>query len=262
MNRYFRIYRILWRMSLETLLIYRANFINSSISSFAWGIFSYISIFLLTSKTSVVFGWTRGELILLTCGYGIMIGIFHTLFSRNFERMAEIIDFAQLDSILIKPIDSQFFLTMRWINYASIIRIVFGVGFLFYFLHSFAIRITIISVLVFFIFLFLGVLLLYSLWFGVATLLLWFPRLSNLMELMYTVAGLTRYPGEMYKNASEYLFLFLLPLTLIVSTPVKFLVWRASGMDLMFLIFFAVMLFLASRKFWVFALRFYTSASS
>lgn len=176
--------------------------------------------------------------------------------------MAEIIDFAQLDTILIKPIDSQFFLTMRWVNYASIIRIVFGVGFLLYFLHSFELRITVMSTLIFFLFLSLGVLLLYSLWFGVATLLLWFPRLSNLMELMYTVAGLTRYPGEMYRNASEYLFLFLLPLTLIVSTPVKFLVRRASSMDLMFLVFFAVLFFLASRKFWLFALRFYTSASS
>ncbi len=261
MKRYLRVYRTLCAMSLETLFAYRANFINSSVSSFSWGVFSFISIFLLTSKTTTIYGWKREEIILLTCGYGILIGVFHTLFSKNFERMAEVINFAQLDPILLKPMDSQFLLSMRWINYTAAIRIVLGISLLIYFMHALSIVLTWFSFISFFLLLVVGIVLLYSLWFIVATLLIWFPRLSNLIELMYTVSGMTRFPGELYKNASAYLFLFLLPITLIVTTPVKFLVRRATAIDIIELLVFAFVFFVLSRKFWKFALRFYASAS-
>ncbi|MBI2404672.1 ABC-2 family transporter protein [Candidatus Gottesmanbacteria bacterium] len=262
MQRYLRVYRKLCEMSLETLMAYRANFINSMGSSFAWGIFSFISIFLLTSKTTSVYGWKREEIILLTCAYSIMIGVFHTLFSRNFERMAEIINFAQLDTFLVKPMDSQFLLSMRWVNYTASTRVLLGIGFLFYFRRIIAIELNPLAIALFFVLLFFGLLLLYSIWFIVATFLIWSPRLSNLIELMYSVSGMTRFPGEMYKNASEYLFLFLLPITLIITTPIKFLVARASLFDVLSLLFFAAVLFVISRKLWKFALRYYTSASS
>lgn len=261
MKRYARVYALLWKMSLETLLAFRANFVNSMISSLAWGIFSIISVLLLVSKVTTMYGWTQGEIILLTCVYQIVIGVFHTLFSRNFERMAEIIEFAQLDGFLLKPIDSQFYLSMRWINYTSVTRVLLGIGLSAYFLRYLSIELHVVSLIIFFLLLISGLLLLYSLWFLVATLLVWFPRLSNIMELMFSVSGMTRYPGEMYKHASQYLFLFLLPITLIITTPVKLLVQRASVLNIASLALFTLVFFVFSRKFWKFALRFYTSAS-
>ncbi len=261
MMRYIRVYRSLWRMSMETLLAYRANFINSTVSSLAWGIFSLISIFLLTSKTSTIYGWSREEIILLTCAYQIMIGVFHTLFSRNFERISEIIEYAQLDGYLLKPIDSQFYLSMRWVNFTSIVRIVLGVGFLYFITRSISLGISMISLLFFFFLLLIGLALLYSIWFIAATLLIWFPRLSNIIDLMFNVSGMTRYPGELYKNASAYLFFVLLPIILIVTTPVKFLFQKTSFIDISELAIFALLFFVLSRYFWKFALRFYTSAS-
>lgn len=261
MMRYVRVYHSLWKMSMETLLAYRANFINSSVSSSAWAVFSLISIFLLTSKTTTIYGWTREEIILLTCGYQIMIGFFHTLFSRNFERMSEIIEYGQLDGYLLKPIDSQFYLSMRWVDYTSMIRIVLGIGFLYYFIQSISLGISPISLLFFFFLLMIGMVLLYSIWFVAATLLVWFPRLSNIIELMFNISGMTRYPGELYKNASAYLFFFLLPIILIVTTPIKFLFQKTSFIDISELTIFALIFFILSRYFWKFALRFYTSAS-
>ncbi len=262
MKRYFRVYRAYAKMSLEALFAYRANFINSSISSVAWGVFSFVSIFLLTSKTSTIYGWKREEIIILTCGYQIMIGVFHTLFSKNFGYMAEVIEYAQLDGFLLKPIDSQFVMSMRWVNYTSIFRIFIGLIFLLYILQNFSIGLDPFITGIFFLLLLVGLLLLYSVWFTVATVLIWFPRLSNIIELMFNVSGMTRYPGELYKHASEYLFLFLLPITLVVATPVKFLFRRTSIFDISELFLVAIIFFISSRKFWKFALRFYTSASS
>ena len=76
MKRYLKIYLSLLRINLIALFSYRANFINSTISSFIWGLFSVISILLLTSRTNSFFGWTRSEIIILAAVYSFLIGIF------------------------------------------------------------------------------------------------------------------------------------------------------------------------------------------
>lgn len=262
MKRYLRIYRSLLLLSLETLMAYRANFVNSLLSSLAWGIFSFVSILLITSRAPTIYGWRREEILLLTSGYSIVIGFFHTFFSRNFERMAEMINWAQLDSLLVKPVDSQFLISVWWVNYTSIIRIAVGVAFLAYFLHSLPISLTPGVVIAFIVLTFIGLLLLYSVWFIVTTLIMWFPRMSNIVELMYSVSGLSRYPGEMYRNVSPYLYFFLLPFFVVVATPVRFIIQKTSWIEIVELLGLATILFYISRKFWKFALRFYTSASS
>lgn len=262
MKRYLRVYRAYAKISLQTLLAYRGNFVNNLISTLSWGLFSFVSIYLLTSKASTVYGWTRDELILLTCGYQILIGIFHTLFSRNFERMAETINLAQLDSFLLKPLDSQFVLSMRWVNFLSLIRIVVGLGFSIYVLEHSTLPVSPWNVLFFAFLLGVSIILLYSIWYVVVTLIIWYPRMSNVVELMYSVSGMTRYPGEMYRNAMGPFFAFMIPIVIIMTTPVRALLSKVTLWDVSLLFVLAGMFFYASRKFWKFALRHYTSASS
>lgn len=249
-------------MSLESLLVYRANFVNSLMASLSWGVFSVVSILLLTSKTNSIYGWSKTDILLLTCGYQILIGVFHTLFSRNFERMAEIINWGQLDALLSKPLDSQFMLSMWQVNYTSIIRIILGILFVGYFTQAAGIHLSAGTLFFFALLLVIGIILLYSLWYIVATFIIWFPRMSNVVELMYTVSGISRYPGEMYKNALGFVFFFMLPVTLIVTIPIKLLVARVNVQDVVLLSVFALLFLFISRVFWKYALRFYTSASN
>src|SRR3972149_8688112 len=90
MGKYVRIYRDLLRLNLSSLVAYRSNFVNSVVSSTAWGVFSLVSIVLLTYRVQSVFGWTREEILLLTGVYSVVIGVFHTLFSRNFVRFSRL----------------------------------------------------------------------------------------------------------------------------------------------------------------------------
>lgn len=262
MKRYFRVYTMLGRLSLETLLAYRANFVNSIVSSLSWGLFSFFSVLLLVSKTTGVYGWTPTEIILLTCGYSILIGVFHTLFSTNFDRMADLINLGQLDAFLLRPLDSQFSLSFWWVNYTSLTRILLGGGFLWYIIHTSAIPVTAVSAASFIVLVSVGIFLLYSVWFIVTTLLVWFPRMSNVIELLYSISGMARYPGEMYRHALGYIFFLFLPLTLIMTTPIKVLVRKSASWEMILLVVFTICFFMISRVFWKFALRHYTSASS
>lgn len=262
MNKYFKIYTMLLRVNFATLSAYKANFITSIISSVGWGVFSILFIILLTSKTSSIYGWSREEIILLTGFYNIIIGTFHVLFSRNFERFSDIIFFGQLDSLLLKPADSQFLLSFWFFNYIGLLRVIIGIIFSFYMLFQMHISFTIITIAIYVIFSAVGIILLYSLWYILLTLTIWFTRLSNVVDLLSQINGITRHPPEIFTRFKGFILIFLLPLTLIVALPTKVFLNKLSFAEGAELILFALMLFFISRKFWKIALRFYTSASS
>lgn len=262
MFRYLRIYRALLKANLIALTTYRGNFVNSTISSFIWGIFGIVSILLLTSRITSVFGWKREDLILLTAVYALIVGIFHIFFSRNFERFARVMTWGSFDSVLLKPIDSQFSISLWEINYPALSRIILGVFLLVYMLFSFSYSINFLTVMLFISMLVTGVLCLYSLWLFAATFLIWVPQLSNIIELMYTINGFTRYPPEIYKKVSGFLFLFMLPIVFVATSPLKALIGRADYADIFILLLITISLLILSRMFWKFGLKYYTSASN
>lgn len=254
---YWRLLVLNWRK----LLTYRADFISSLISHTVWASFSILQMILLTSKTSHVFGWSRNELLLLAGMYNVIFSFFYMFFSPSFNIFASIVYRGQLDSILIKPVDSEFLMTCMYISYTQAVRFVMGTGFLLYIMNSLHIIITpliFVSAVLLIIF---SVIIIFSVWMLVMTLTIWFPKLSNLTELLYSVNNIAKFPQEVYRGASIYLFFTLLPLTVVVVTPVKVLLQKALTGDILLFIVLSLVMFLLSRFFWQFALRYYTSAS-
>ena len=262
MKRYIRIYLKLLEMNFSTLVAYRDNLINSLMSSVAWGTFSFLSIIILTSRTTSIFGWKSEEIILLTAIFSIIVGIFHSLFSRNFENLPNNILYGKFDGILAKPVDSQFFSGCSIVTYTPFVRVIFGVIAIGIILRSLHVSVGIPEIVLFFCMIGCSVILLYSLWSIVVTMLFWNPRLSNVVDVMYTVTGMVRYPGEMYKNIRSGLFIAILPLTFVAVTPVKVLIRSYGLYDIVGLVGFTVILLYISRIYWKFALRFYSSVSS
>lgn len=257
-----KIYRTLIKLNFSALLAYRFNFINDIIGSITWGSFHFISIFLLTAKSGSVYGWSREELILLTASFSFIWGFFHIFFGKNFERIADIIHYGQLDQLLLKPIDSQFLLSLYYVNFTGIIRLILGMTAILIILAKIRIAITFVTVLGYLTLIFCGLILIYSLWYIITSLIIWFTRLTNLVDLLFNISGISRYPPEMMKRVQVYFFPVLLPILIFVSTPTKVLLHKVLLGDVLQLIGVTLVFFLISRWFWRFALRYYTSASS
>lgn len=244
------------------LLAYRGNFFNNLLSSVGWSVLTFSTILLLTSRVTSVAGWERSELILLTAVFNIFIGVFHMLFSRNIERFSTIIHYGQLDSILTKPIDSQFLLSFWFVHITSFTRIVAGGIISVLLLKSMHIALSIGEIMGFLLLLIAALAVLYSLWFLIATLTIWATSLSNLSDLLYRLNTFTRFPRAVFEGLPGFIFLFLVPFVVVVNTPTKFLLHKITYWEILELLLLSLILFFASRFFWRFALRFYTSASS
>jgi ABC-2 type transport system permease protein len=103
---------------------------------------------------------------------------------------------------------------------------------------------------------------LYSLWFVLAALSIWFVKVWNATEVLrYTlVAG--RYPVSAYPPALRLLFTFVLPVAFLTTVPAEALLGRGSALWAIGSLLVAALSFAGSRLLWRFAQRHYTSASS
>jgi len=262
MNRYLKIYLRLIQLNFSVFTANRtANFVAGIIGALGWGVISVLTMVLLTLKSSTVYGWTRSEIILMTALYAVFIGIYHTIFSKNFERFSEIIHKGQLDGVLLKPIDSQFFLSLWVINYLTILRIIFGAALSIYMMRTMSLTISVLDTLFFMLLFICGLITVYSIWYIVITLTIWFSNLTNLVDFLYNVTNIVRYPSETITHAGNVFLFVLIPLMFVLNVPVKVFLHKTTTGDVFGLLIFTLVFFFISRFFWKFALRFYTSVS-
>ena len=260
MKRYFSLYFSLLKLSGSIFFSNRAYLASGIFTNTSWTFLVVIVTFAITSRSSMVLGWKRDELLLLSTVYNVFLGIYYFLFNTNFRKLAHIISFGELDMFLLKPIDSQFLLSFQEASYTDLIRTLLAIGLSTYFLIKMHIAVSALSLLEACLLLICGLAILYTLWFTIITITIWFPQLSNLRDMLFHVNGITRYPPQMFQHASNILFFVLFPLTLIIVVPVKVLLQKAFFGDIVWLVFFSFFLLFLSRKFWKFALQFYTSA--
>ncbi len=262
-QKYTRIYKALLRISISRFFAYRSDaFSNIIIGSAVWVFFNVFSIALVTEKTGGVFGWSRGELLLLACLYNVIIGVFGFLFVRSMTEFSDLVNTGKFDLILLKPFDSQFYTSTQIAGIASLIRTLLGIGLAIYICTIFHITIAPINIIYFSLASILSLMLLYSLLFFLNTFTIWTPKIDNITELFYTLRALGRFPRETFRQISEVVFVFASPFVIVLSTPAKILLGRGTAYDVLELFVLSVATFLISRHFWKFALRYYTSASS
>jgi len=262
MKKYISLYKQLLVSNWNALVEYRSDFVTQVFSSLVYAINHVVVILLLTSKVPSAYGWTRSELLLLTATYNVFMGIYHTFISRNLDSLSDEIYLGRLDYVLLRPIDSQVS-TMLWrIHYVSLVRLLFGLALSFYLVNSMQITITLSTVIAYVITILAGVFILYSIWLPFISLIIFNPRLSNIISLLFQSTNIARYPKEMYARLPMYIFIPLIPLALIMTTPTKVLVQKFSftlGLEVLAV---SLIVGIFARFVWKFSLRYYTSASS
>lgn len=262
MKRYFLVYLTILKINFSMLFAFRTNFYIHSFSSLIWGAFQIITVLLLTSRTGVIFDWTREQLLILVVLFNAFIGLFHMFFSPNFERLSEVFHLGEFDSILSKPLSSQFLVSTKLLNYPSLVRSLVSVGTLIYLIGIFEIKISLLSWIISFLAFALGFILLYSLWMIIMTFCIWNTKLSNLYDFLITLNGFSRFPESMFSSLRSILIVLVLPFVFVVNLPALIILNKPFHTELIITAFLAVFFFLFSRLFWNFALRSYTSASS
>src|SRR5438445_4047594 len=124
--RYFRLLFALVRYWFARELAFRSNFIVKISVEVLWlGILLafYRTIF---AKTSLVADWTETEYLFFVGCYFAMEGFIETFFLENCNEFADLVRTGDLDFLLLKPIDEQFLITCRKIDWSTAPNVIMG----------------------------------------------------------------------------------------------------------------------------------------
>jgi ABC-2 type transport system permease protein len=271
--RYGQVLLTFARNSLVRDMTYRANFVIECVTSLAWVMMNlgfYLLVFQYTSSIGTGDGgWSKDQFFVFMATSMIVNSLVQAFFMPNAEEFGELIRTGGLDFALLKPIDTQFLVSLRRIEWSPLANLLLAGGLLAYALAQLGVMPTVWHFLLYPLYILCGVAVLYSLMITMAAVSVYLGRNQSLYDFWFYVTNFSRYPLEIYDGPFgtplQYLFTYLVPVLVVINVPARLLAkpfdptqWQLA----LFAILATVGSLLVSR--WIFnrALLKYRSASS
>jgi len=265
-GKYLRLLGSLARYTLVRELAFRGNFLVKVSVEVLWlGILVafYRTVF---ARTSHVANWSEPDYFFFVGCFFALNGLIETLFLENCNEFAELVRTGDLDFLLLRPIDEQFLITLRRIDWGTAPNVIMGgilmaialvqKGWQFDPVRLGAFAVTFVC----------GTIIAYSFMLLLTSLSVWMVRNQSLMEMWWLFSSLARYPREIFAGRwAEPLgnfFTFVIPILLVSNVPANVMVRVLDPPMVVLTIVAAVVLLWISRRFFQHALRSYRSASS
>lgn len=237
---YLAIWLTFARNSLVRDLTFRANFLIQCVSSLSWTMMNvgfYLIVFSVTDRIGVDTGWGRWEFFVFLATTMLVNSAVETFFMPNAEEFSELIRTGGLDFALLKPVDTQFLISMRKMEWSSLTNGAVGLVLLGVSLYQLSypkppatsdpdrtsavasetkaelkqadlspttterkepLHVGPVQVLLYVVFLACGVAIMYSLTIALAATSIWLGRNQNLYDFWFYITNFSRYPMEIY----------------------------------------------------------------
>lgn len=280
--RYLRVFLTFARNSLIRDLTFPTNFLFQCLTSVSWTMMNvgfYLIIFQYAPTIGENTGWRREEFFLFLSTTWFINSLVQAFFMPNAEEFSELIRTGGLDFALLKPIDTQFLISFRRMEWSSLANFVAGLIIAIISLVEISRRpeqvgwvVTPLTIAMYLFYLGCGVAIMYSLMITLSATSIWLGRNQTLYDFWFYITNFSRYPMEIYQRGWGWglwgFFTFAIPVLVVVNVPARLLArpldprawweWPLAG----FAVLATVVSLLASR--WVFrtALGSYRSASS
>jgi len=262
MIRYLR----LWRQFVITAFMreaeYRMNFVIGVGEGLAQLALAVISFLLLYRFTDQVAGWTQAEVLILVGVYRIVEGLINLQIAPNMRAISGYIRNGEMDFMLLRPVSSQFLVSLRTLELPEGVNVLIGLLLLIYAGGAAGVRWSAGSVLAAGAFGLCGVLMLYALWLFMVTFAFWLVQIENLDVIFYSLFETARYPVTFFNDLLRALLTFAFPVAFATTFPAQALRGQADLRLLPVGFVLAAALLFGTHLFWNFAVRHYSSASS
>jgi ABC-2 type transport system permease protein len=241
---------------------FRANFVIRLFTEVLWLGMQYVYVEVIYGQANDVGGWGKWEMVVLLGTNHLINQVFEALFFDNCSRVVDQIRMGDLDFVLVKPLNSQFLVSVRYTDYASLMNSLVGVFMIGFALDRLGTPVTLGGGLLFALLVMNGVFILYAMMFMLSALTFWIGRSSNLFELYYQLGQFARNPAEIYRWGLRLLLITLIPMLVVSNYPASQI---SRGMDPALLAYafgIGLAFFGASVLVWKRGLQRYRSASS
>jgi ABC-2 type transport system permease protein len=248
--------------SLSTQLEYRANFVVNLIETVLRILGSLLGLSILVGDAQNIGGWSLLEAAVVLGIFTLFDGLMSMALAPNLNRIAEGVRTGTFDFTLLKPIDAQFLVSFRNLNLLRLPDVLLGLGIIGWSVLQLAPHPSLEQLGLGILLLVAAYLMVYAIWFMLATTAFWFVRVENITELFWGFYRAGQFPITVFPTWVRMFFTFVIPIAFITTVPAQAFTGKLEGASVWVALALAAGLFAVSRWFWRFALRSYTSASS
>ncbi|TCO51918.1 ABC-2 type transport system permease protein [Kribbella antiqua] len=256
----------LWRRFLLQAVVrethYRAHFATTLLVGLVQLGLGIVPILLLFGFTQEVHGWSRAEVITLVGAYQIITGLMAAFVAPNLQRMTEYIAEGELDGVLLRPVSSQLYLTLRWINVAELSNVASGIAVLVIGLVQSGASPNVPQLLQAFVLAVCGLALLSTVWSAMSFLAFWLQSVNPIGFIYLNLVEAGRYPLVFFPVPVRAFLTFAFPVAFATTYPVQALAGDLGWTPVAGGIALSVVAVTLVRMLWRRGLRSYASASS
>ncbi len=262
MLRYLRLWRRFVVLAFAREAEYRVNFLVGVGEGMAQLALAVLTFAILYRFTDQVGGWSLAQVLLLVGIYRMVDGLISLQIAPNLLAITGYIRSGEMDLLLLRPVSSQFLVSLRLLALPEVVNILIGLGLVLYAGHLTGLQWSLAGIAGAVIFGLCGLILLYSLWFFIVTFAFWLVQVDNLDTLFYSLFETARYPLSFFKGGVRTLLTFVVPVAFATTFPTQALLGTADQRLLLVGVGLAGLALLGTHRFWNYAVRHYSSASS
>ncbi len=262
LRTHLRLWRHFWRLSVARETHYRANFMALGMTALFETLMTILPMLLVFSFADQVSGWSRAESIALVGLFRTAIGIHELLASGGAYRLSYDIEHGDLDLILIRPVNAQFYVAFRFVTLPQVVNVLIGVGVTVIGLSRADIHLSLSSLIQGLIIFTCGMVLLNAAILGGGYIAFRVTTINGLNWMIQDVADMGRYPIGFYPAAIRFVLTAIVPVAFVTTVPMDALRGFTGWDTVLLTVAFTALVLKLLGWWWSNSVRHYASASS
>ena len=263
--RYLHLFYSIFKYSLARDMEYKTNFIGSLFVDAIYYLSWYFFFEVIYSKTSVLGDFDREAILVFLIATFFTDTLFMMLFDGA-GQLREHIRTGSLDFILLRPVNSQFLISFRYIRSYALVSIFVLSVILYNILSLFHPNaLNIINIVMFIISIFMGTIIWYCFEFLTSCLTFYFRDFRTGGWLTHEIMKFSMRPDSIYQGFMRKILFSILPMALVASVPSRLLMYGLSTQNQKYFvaqIIIVLILLSLTRILWKVGLKRYESAQS
>ncbi len=244
---------------------YKTNFVGNLLVDSIYYIVWYYFFEIIYDKTDMLGDFSREDILVFLIATFFVDTIFMMLFDGA-AYLREHIRTGSLDFILLRPVNSQFLISFRYIRSYAIVSLLILSIILYNILINFHPHsLNILNISLFTISLLMGVLIWYCFEFIIASLTFYFRDFRTGGWLTHEVLKFSMRPDTIYTGLTRKILFSIIPMALVASVPSRLLLSGFTPQNQKYMlaqIIVVLILFMLTRIFWKVGLKQYESSQS
>lgn len=221
----------------------------------------FVFLFSVLSTSKTLAGFNREQIILFFLVFNL-IDITVQFLCRGVYVFRPLVVSGNYDLDLLKPLPSFFRPLFGWTDILDFVTLAPLIFYFPWYLFSHHLLAGGVSLLLFVLLFFNSLVLAFSFHLFVCAVCILTTEIDHLIWVYRDLTSMARFPTDIYQRTIRAVLIFPLPVIILMTIPAKVLMGLVSWQWIVFSLAVGFLSLVGSLKFWKYALRYYSSASS